>query len=206
MVSGEVTKFQELYLEPKDSKVEITLLSLTGYRDKNSEYNHAVIKLTLNNGDQYALDISGAQFGYRTPLVPWNQYFDTRVDSVAQTKYLGDHRRRSKFLVKPDEDGNGGMKTCNEEVAEVINAAIEKWQKKNIKLKDMLRLQDSAFFSKREEFLRSIEESIEAKRDWIEKAAKRQAEYESKSKSKDDMWIGKPWEEACDQKIPPSWL
>ena len=186
--------------------MEITLLSLTGYKDKNSKYNHAVIKLTLNNGEQYALDISGAQFGYRTPLIPWTQYFDSRVDSVTQTKHLGDHRRRSKFLVKPDEEGNGGVKACNEEVAEVINTAIEEWQKKDIKLKDMLRLQDSAFTSKQEEFLRSIEESIEIKRDLIEKAGKRQAEFESKSRSKDDMWIGKAWEEACDQKIPPSWL
>lgn len=203
---GEVTNFQELYLEPKNSRVGITLLSLNGYKDKNSTYNHAVIKLTLNNGEQFALDISGAQFGYLMPLVPWNQYLNARVDSVTQTKHLGYHRRRSKFLVKPDEEGNGGVKTCNEEVAEVINTGIEKWQKKGIRLKDMLRLQDSAFIPKRDEFLRFIEESIESKRDMIEKAGQRQAEFESKSKSKDDMWIGKPWEEACDQKIPPSWL
>ena len=82
-----------------------------------------------------------------------------------------------RFLEKPDP-GCEGVKTCDEKIAQVINAAIEKWQRRNTRLKDMLRLQEEAFIRKREEFFEFIEKSIEDKRDVLEEAGMRQMRFE----------------------------
>ncbi|KAL9098419.1 MAG: hypothetical protein Q9163_005916 [Psora crenata] len=177
MLRGEVARIDELYLSPKNNRRHIVTQCLSGNQDSNTAYRHSIVKITLKSGDQYALDVSGAQYGYPNPLTPWGRYFETRVEYIEATKSLGHHKRFHRYLERP-EQGCEGIKTCNEEIAGVINSAIEKWQSENTKLKDMLRLQEEAFRHKREEFFASVEKSIEDKRDILEEARTRQIQFE----------------------------
>ena len=43
---------------------------------------HKVLKATISNGESYALDIAGAQFGLHTAVVPRDQYVDLHVCQI----------------------------------------------------------------------------------------------------------------------------
>lgn len=55
-------------------------------------FNHFVVKLTLHNGETYALDLASAQHGFHSPLFPWSIFCKTRIDNF-------------------DANGNGIVKT-----------------------------------------------------------------------------------------------
>ncbi len=145
--------------------------------DDNSEYRHAIIKVTLRNGEEYALDISSAQYGYYQPVVPWQQYHDTRIAAVETVRPFGRHRATSRFLEKP-KNGNGGIKAVNEEIAEVVNKEVEEWQRRNVKVNRLIRLPEAMYKQKRDELLRRISRAIEDHRDALNEAGERQAEHE----------------------------
>ena len=43
---------------------------------------HKVLKATTTNGESYALDIAGVQFGQHTAVVPWQHYVDQHVREI----------------------------------------------------------------------------------------------------------------------------
>ena len=47
---------------------------------------HKVLTATTNNGESYALDLAGAQFGLYTAVVPWKQYIDLHVRRVQSSE------------------------------------------------------------------------------------------------------------------------
>ena len=187
----DVTSLQEVYLYTKANKVDIVMHLLDGTEDWNSSYRHSIIKITLKNGEKYALDLSGAQFGHSDPLLPWERYVKTRAEYIEETKPLGSYRKRTKFLWKP-KSGGEGIVNCDEEIARIVNAAIDEWQKTNGTLRDLLRLQEKQFMAKREAFFGFIEASIEAKRGLLEEAGIRQSNFELKPEVRYDIWSGKP--------------
>ena len=47
---------------------------------------HRVLKATTSNGESYALDVAGAQFGLYTAVVPWRKYVDLHVWEVQSSE------------------------------------------------------------------------------------------------------------------------
>ena len=43
---------------------------------------HKVLEATTCNGERYALDITGAQFGFYEAILPWKEYVDLHVCEV----------------------------------------------------------------------------------------------------------------------------
>jgi len=51
--------------------------------------SHSIIKLTLKyGGESYALDLTGAQYGYYDPITPWPDYLNTQVLSFQSNNHL----------------------------------------------------------------------------------------------------------------------
>ena len=44
-----------------------------------TDFRHTILKLTLNNGEQHALDLTGAQYGWTETIMPWAPYAKSRV-------------------------------------------------------------------------------------------------------------------------------
>jgi len=76
----------------------------------DGDCSHEIIHVTLkHNAEQYALDISSAQYGYYEPVVPWREYMAERVRSISppdEFQYFGGSRDR---LVKRLQDGTGSV-------------------------------------------------------------------------------------------------
>ncbi|KAK5624619.1 hypothetical protein RRF57_000335 [Xylaria bambusicola] len=51
-------------------------------------YRHTVLKLTLMSGEQYVLDLSGAQFGWKETLAPWTAWTELRAAGMDDPKAL----------------------------------------------------------------------------------------------------------------------
>ena len=205
-MTADATLLEEVYFVPIISRFEIVTRYPDGLRDSNATYRHCIIRITLKNGEEYALDISGAQYGFPQPLSPWKHYIDAHVQNIEDVKPLGYHRKQFKFVRKP-ERGCNGVKTCDEEIAEVVNAAIEQWQKANGKLRDLLRLHEGMFIRKRGALFQFIEEKLDENRGILEEAGMRQFRLESKPKVKYDVWSGKPADQLSDSddEEKPAW-
>lgn len=47
-------------------------------------YQHELLQITLKNkGGVYALDLTGAQYGYFEPVIAWEEYAATRIEKYA---------------------------------------------------------------------------------------------------------------------------
>ncbi|KAB8278165.1 hypothetical protein BDV30DRAFT_234111 [Aspergillus minisclerotigenes] len=65
--------------------------------------NHHVYRVTLNNGEIWAINPSGAQYGFSQCLSPWREFENTRLISIHREANLGYHRveiRRSCYHLK----------------------------------------------------------------------------------------------------------
>ncbi|KAI0515280.1 hypothetical protein F5B22DRAFT_196141 [Xylaria bambusicola] len=51
-------------------------------------YRHTVLKLTLMSDEQYVLDLSAAQFGWRETLAPWTAWTELRAAGMDEPKAL----------------------------------------------------------------------------------------------------------------------
>jgi len=71
----------EIDVIPKNHKREVMAVALSG-GDGPELYHHSIIKLNLKGTrESYALDLTGAQYGYYNPITPWQEYAEARVQS-----------------------------------------------------------------------------------------------------------------------------
>lgn len=47
---------------------------------------HQVLHIVMKNGEEYALDVSGVQFGLKDPVVPWTRYVQEYVHQIESSK------------------------------------------------------------------------------------------------------------------------
>lgn len=130
-----------------------------------TEYPHEVFRVVLKTGEMYALDFSGAQYGYQDPVLPWDTYVQSRLG--------GDPRRIKAF------HSFGNMYALNEKIAQTpglfgttmkVNLALSKattsacehfaGAKKKRSLGDCLKLPQAAFLSERDELIDHITKEL----------------------------------------------
>lgn len=78
-------------LQPPHSRV-ILVLADDDYVD-NTTYTHTLWKVTLQDGSAYAVDITGAQYGwYEEPIIPWSRCQEERCNAIVHVNPSGtDH-------------------------------------------------------------------------------------------------------------------
>jgi hypothetical protein len=83
--------------------------------------SHNLYRVTLKNGEKWAIDVTGAQFGYPEPLCPWQDYIMTRVKKIKKEQAFGAVRR--------DFSTNGAMQVRPEklELAKMLEDKITEW-------------------------------------------------------------------------------
>ena len=78
-ITYEIVEVAANLLPPKR---EIVTVSITGQRN-DVHLEHQLLKVTLKwSNEEYALDLSGAQFGYPLPITPWPEYLYKRCHSL----------------------------------------------------------------------------------------------------------------------------
>ena len=143
------------------------MINPDGSHKDNSKQGHAIVQLTLKNSDIYAIDITGAQYGYYDPVIPWDLYVASRVESIQEIQALGsieECRRRMRKAMQV----TGRTKTIEEEIADVFSAAEEAWQVENGSLSEMLKLPEDHFVAKQAELLEFVDGRVRERKARLE--------------------------------------
>ena len=102
------------------------------------DIQHEIIKLTLRSGEKYAFDVSGFQYGYPSPVTPWNVYERERVFEMISM----DPAPKSEKLIRVDDFSFEYMvnyanrviatkqshRNISEQVMETANFHVLEWQ------------------------------------------------------------------------------
>lgn len=65
-------------------------------------YRHVIYKVTLHSGEQYALDLTGAQYGWAEFILPWDVYEASRIHSIKEAVRFGQNQKEFRGgLSKP---------------------------------------------------------------------------------------------------------
>lgn len=126
-------------------------------------YYHELFRVTTNNGEVYALDLTSSQYGHYEPILPWNSYEklrsrrtrkvlsfgDTEIDDYlfAQTSNRSkDHEKYERFL--------SYSRAC-------LSAALQDWETLHMAFDVLIRLPDQEFVQKRSELYAHIGADLE---------------------------------------------
>lgn len=119
-----------------------------------------MINATLKDGHQYAVDVTGAQFGWFDPVLAWEEYLEKRAESVERIMAFGN----ALVLMNTRcwrEGWMGKLMRLNRVATQAMDTAIEEWTETNgLSLAAMLRLPEAQYLKKRTEMLDTIEEAL----------------------------------------------
>ena len=126
-----------------------------------TDYRHIIIKITTRTGEVYALDMTGAQYGWTECIVPWKLYVESRVRKVEKVVPFGETK---VWYYKRANDIGGQYEwvSCIHELfAEVLDGAVVFWQRSNITATNLVRLPEQEFQKKQASLLDAVEDLLE---------------------------------------------
>lgn len=143
---------------PKDCRRRVVHVTPTGEKIDNTAQSHAILQVTFNN-EQFALDVTGTQYGHAEPVIPWHIYAKSRIEAIVSVKRLQSIEECKRQI---DENKNGikAIKTREEEFAEVFGRAVDQWVKENGSVFDMLRSKEDIYKTRKTMLLAFIDERV----------------------------------------------
>ena len=126
-----------------------------------TDYHHKIIKIVTRTGEIYALDMTGAQYGWTECIVPWNIYVESRVRELKDAVPFGGTKVWGN--IKAKETGGQYQRVHDIEVffAQVVDGAVMLWQRGNILTTDLFRLPEQDFQKRQASLLDVIEELLQ---------------------------------------------
>lgn len=79
-------------MKPGPRPTSIKMLHQRLFQDINGATAHWAIQATLHNGQVFAIDLTGAQYGYDEILLPWNDFEAQRMDEYRRAIPFSDMR------------------------------------------------------------------------------------------------------------------
>ena len=127
----------------------------------HTDYPHTLVRVTLKNGESYAVDMAGAQYGWHEPVTPWQLYENSRVRKMYQVVSFGGTR----VYCKERADSMGGEQkrahAIKDNFGEKVDEALAWWQRANISSSDLLCLPEHAFPKRKASLLACIDEFLQ---------------------------------------------
>jgi hypothetical protein len=123
------------------------------------DFDHQVLKLTMNGtGEQYVLDLSGAQYGWYEPIIAWGEFVQSRARAMVQPGTQSFGTRREKFLSKrTGKDQEAIIAKINGTLSPELKRLTQEWEKQhNLTVEKALRLGDEALKESRKGLVNHI--------------------------------------------------
>ncbi|KAE8443550.1 hypothetical protein EG329_001712 [Mollisiaceae sp. DMI_Dod_QoI] len=129
-IASELEEYSIIF---KNSKRTLVAVAITG-REDTYTYQHEIIQVTLKqSGEQYVLDLAGAQYGYHDTVIPSSTYFSSRVASIEARNPMGCMRRW--YMQKLQAAGTRtsdlvvGVIALNRRASQTLKGIIVRWEK-----------------------------------------------------------------------------
>ena len=139
----------------------LVYLSAGNLKVDATDYPHTIIKVITMNGEVYALDMTGAQYGWTECIVPWKVYVESRVREFKDVVPFGGTKVRSNMTAKTTGGHFEQVHGINVLFAQVVDAAVMFWQRCNILTTDLFRLPEQDFQKKQASLLDAVEEFLQ---------------------------------------------
>jgi hypothetical protein len=158
---------------PKNEKRQLILVAVDGTEDRR-KYRHILLRVKLKNGEEYALDLAGAQYGYYEPVTPWVIYETSRIamnygtlDNLDMVWGSG----KAKLLKRIEErkgTATGNVLIINSATSAIMMIATREWEaKSNISTGKLLILPQKDFEQKGQELVNYFGKNLQSYLDSI---------------------------------------
>ena len=163
-----MSSIEEVTVRPKNSKTEI-LLSKGKPGGVNvvekSGWNHTILRITLKNGERYAIDLTGAQYGHQENCVPWDESFATRVEQVVDVNAHGHAKEQIANEARTKNNPRNVLQDIGAYFANDLRLSIMMWEKDGEDMDMLLTLPDKEYEAKKRDLLRRVKRLMKKSRD-----------------------------------------
>ena len=126
---------------------ENNIIAVTPEGEQLKDLPHDILELTMKDGEEYAIDIAGAQYGYHYPVYHWETFGHHRIRYISQVYDFGHTKGQ---LSKPGSNPLAAMMKQparaaimgNQRLAiENLDAAFDEWfAQKQVSIEKMLKM------------------------------------------------------------------
>jgi hypothetical protein len=110
---------------------------------------HTILRVELKSGKEYAVDLSGAQFGWHEAILLWDEYVEKRVKEIDAKKTSGFGARKKARETEWSKGTNVHTIACmanGNRFTKRMGEILEGWGKEEGKtVRDVLRLEKESF-------------------------------------------------------------
>ena len=154
-------KIEEVNISVINSKLRISLGLSAGYQFAPNSF-HNLYRVTLKNGETWAVDTTGAQFGYMNPLCPWKDFVRNRSSKVNREHEFGYIRHRTyQSYAKFPLRHMVAQTIEKQELVQMLGAKISALaEEQGGKLNAILRGSDAAFNQTKDRFLNRLDDYL----------------------------------------------
>ena len=131
-------------------------------------FEHVVFHVTLKNGEQYAVDLAGAQHGHHQECMNWDEYVASRVEDIIRTSAFGSTKQ-----VRSEEGEKRGYTytaviELNDFFANELRLAVRNWAREegssDGSLDNLLALPGKEYQQGKESLLSKVRKAMEISR------------------------------------------
>ena len=144
---GGLNTCQKATLTPKPV-CRVVVVESDSQNNDSSQHEHVIFRITINENEDYALDVTGSQFGFYDALTPWASYQQDRIETLGRILPLS-HLRDSQSLHSKNfsqKNRNGATtKALNHQSAQTFSSALKSWEEKNWTFAAMFKLREDPF-------------------------------------------------------------
>lgn len=121
-----------------------------------TDYAHTVIRLAMKSGEIYALDMTGAQYGWDDCIIPWKVYSDSKVRAICDVMPFGQTRVFCQTRANNMGEQRKLVHHVQQIFAKTVDEAIMWWQKREISTHILLRLPEQEFQEKQRSLVAAV--------------------------------------------------
>lgn len=150
-------------------------------------FTHLFFRVTLkHSGEVYALDLSGAQYGYYDPVAPFETYLEERARAIVapEHRYLG--RTRDALMERSSEPGSiGSAILLNHSVYPYLKLELSNWEKESrIPVHRTLTYSKEKFTLERQKLLRRLAGFLD---EVVDRVKEKHLEFEARLAAGENM-------------------
>ena len=122
------------------------------------DFTHRILRIELKTGEIFAVDLSGAQYGYRETVMPWISYLQSRLGTSSEDGVELHPLGKTLEITQVASAGPGLfgiIMRLSYDYAQVVNAAYTEFDQ-HCPLEQMFKLPQKEFERKRDQLLSSI--------------------------------------------------
>ncbi len=158
-ITGLRCGIEELSLIPKGQMLRISMTTPCGSQIELQDSTHYIYRVCMENGETWAVDITGAQYGHHEVLYRWDDYRRERCERITEQRHFGYLRQAPEtFLQK---------RTLVEAIDSQISARAELF---GVQLNNVLKGSHAKFRAARQEFLQQFDTDVLASLEGISKS------------------------------------